>query len=150
MCCVAKKKKTVRRIFYHCVMVCAETWHCYQRAAFLDIFHNQMKIVNILSALVPAAKSVCVDWTCSVHFSCKTKSLLRDIVDILLQDRMYNFHHLINYLAKGQKYAELVKSWRTVHNPECSKEYVHSITSVPFVISNRQIFFLHFFSLRSQ
>lgn len=85
-----------------------------------------MKNVNILSALVPAAKSVCADWTCSLRFSCKIKSLLRDIVDILLQDRMYNFHHLIIYLAKSQKYADLVKSWRTMHNPECSKEYVHN------------------------
>lgn len=85
-----------------------------------------MKNVNILSALVPAAKSVCADWTCSLRFSCKIKSLLRDIVDILLQDRMYNFHHLIIYLAKSQKYADLVKSWRTMHNPESSKEYVHN------------------------
>lgn len=44
-------------------MVCAETWHGYQRAAFLGILYNQMKKVNILLALAAAEKSMCADWT---------------------------------------------------------------------------------------
>lgn len=110
----------------------------------VGIFLHQMENVNILPALVPVARAVCANRTSGLCFGCKIKSL-GGVVDILLQGRMYNFCHLTISLAKGQKYADVVKACRTVHNPGCSKEYVHNITTAPFVILKRQIFFSRFF-----